>query len=191
MNFQISELHESNSDVLNELLELLARTQGRGVYSLAFLEDRVNSSESSVFVGKYNGRLVSVGCAELLNSLDYYLPFDENIKERLEGVKIGSLSTLSVHEEFQGRGIGQKVTKARLSWLKEKGCECVLGVSWVSGLLHTSKRVFEKLGFRYVNEVESFYREEAIKNPFDCPGCRVQPCECSAILFELKLIGEK
>ena len=62
-------------------------------------------------------------------------------------------------------------------------CDLVLGVSWVSVLSHTSDRVFDRLGFQPVNEVPRFYQESAITHPFDCPGCKVRPCACAAILY--------
>ena len=74
-----------------------------------------------------------------------------------------------------------------MNWLENQGCGLVLGVSWASGLPHTSNRVFEKLEFRAVNSVKQFYREGAIEHPFECPGCKIRPCEYSAILYDYEL----
>lgn len=187
VNFVIDELELDDSLVIAEALRLLNRTQGQGLFSREYLTEKVRSPEALVLVGFIEDRLVSVGCAEIIKNFDYYRPFDASIGDRISGNKVGSLCTLSVHEDHQGQRLGQKMTKQRISWLEGQGCDLIIGVSWVSGLSHTSNRVFEKLGFRAVNEVKRFYREQSLEHPFQCPGCMVQPCECSAILYECEL----
>jgi ribosomal protein S18 acetylase RimI-like enzyme len=187
MNVVITELNLNDSRVIGESLKLLNRTQGQGLFRSEYLTEKASSSEALVLVGFIDDRLVSVGCAEIIKEFDCYKRFDASIGERMNGSKVGSLCTLSVHEDHQGRGLGQKMTSQRMGWLEDHGCDLVLGVSWVSGLIHTSNRVFEKFGFRAVSEVNEFYREDAEMHPFDCPGCKVQPCECSAILYDYDL----
>jgi ribosomal protein S18 acetylase RimI-like enzyme len=187
MNFKIVELEHDDPLVIDEALRLLNRTQGQGLFSREYLIEKVNSPEALVLVGFIGDRLVSAGCAEIVKDFDYYRPFDASIGDRIGGNRVGSLCTLSVHEDFQGHKLGQQVSKQRMSWLEGQGCDLVIGVSWVSGLPHTSNRVFEKLGFRAVNQVKRFYQEGAVEHPFQCPGCRVQPCGCSAILYECEL----
>lgn len=128
-------------------------------------------------------QLVSLGIAQIINNYDYYLPFDSEINKKLENKTVGSFSTLCALESYQGKGIGQKISHKRLEWLKSKDCTVVVGVSWVSGLAHTSNRVFEKMGFKAIKEVKNFYRQNSIDKPFICPGCAKPPCTCSAILY--------
>jgi ribosomal protein S18 acetylase RimI-like enzyme len=151
MNLLISELDISDSRAVGAALELLNRTQGQGLFGSKFLTDKASSPEALVLVGSIEDRLVSVGCAEIIKDFDYYKPFDPSIGDRISGSKVGSLCTLSVHEDYQGHGVGQKMTKQRMSWLESQGCDLVLGVSWVSGLTHTSNWVFEKRLFREFN----------------------------------------
>ena len=184
MTLAISELDHGDSRILGEVLKLLNRTQGQGLFSREYITTRVSSPEALVLVGFIEERLVSAGCAEIVKDFEYYRPFDASIRDRYGGKRVGSLCTLSVHEDHQGHGFGQKMTRQRMNWLEDQGCDLLIGVSWVSGLTHTSSRVFEKLGFRAVKEVEMFYRKGAMEHPFQCPGCRMQPCACSAILYE-------
>jgi ribosomal protein S18 acetylase RimI-like enzyme len=184
MNANIQEIHDCSWDRLDEAVTLLNRTQGEGLFDRKYLRDKIEKPTSCVFASCSGEEVLAVGCAEILSSLEYYLPFDVEIKNRLNERRVGSLCALSVVERFQGKGIGQKMTRARMNWLKLMGCDVVLGVSWVSTLLHTSDRVFEKSGFERKATVREFYKKHALEHPFRCPGCMVQPCECSAILYE-------
>ena len=184
---KIIELDINNLELLKECLDMMNRTQGQGLFDRDYLINKANSKGAIVLCAFLNKQLIGVGGAEIIDNLDYYRPFDNKIAERLKDKKIGSLCTLCVHEHFQGKGFGQQITRKRIDWLVSQGCDVILGISWVSGLPHTSDRVFQKMGFQKVQEVKEFFKEGAIKAPFDCPGCRVQPCTCSAILYECDL----
>lgn len=176
-------------------IALLNRTQGQGLYGPKYLESSIENSQSCLvgaFVtttekGADFESIVGLGIVKFIESYDYYLPFDPNIVNELKHKKVGSFSTLSVDETYQGIGIGQKLSQMRLVWAKTQKCDVILGVSWVSGLSHTSDRVFEKLGFKAVSKVKDFFKESSIQNPFDCPGCKSAPCNCAAVLYRLDL----
>ncbi|MCX6113475.1 MAG: GNAT family N-acetyltransferase [Proteobacteria bacterium] len=191
MNIEIVELDINNLELLKESLNIMNRTQGDGLFNEDYLVKKARSTDGVVLCAFLKNKLVGVGCAELINDLDYYKPFDNNIVERLKNKKVGSLCSLSVHEDFQGKGIGQMIARKCLDWLKSRGCDLVLGLSWVSGLPHTSNRVFQKIGFQVIKEVKEFYKEGATKHPFNCPGCKTQPCICSAVLYEYHFNGRQ
>ncbi len=184
MNIETKELDINNLELLREALNMLNRTQGDGLFNENYLIKKANSSDAIILCAFLNNKLASVGGAEIISNFDYYKPFESNIAERLKDKKVGSLCTLCVREDLQGKGIGQMMTRKRLDWLENRGCDLVIGVSWASGLSHTSNRVFEKFGFHKIKEVKEFYKEDAIKHPFNCPGCKTQPCICSAALYE-------
>lgn len=170
-----------------EGLELLNRTQGRDLFKPNYLAIRTQDPNSLV-IGAFQGRnLVGLGIAQILpaDGFSFYLPFDHTLPETFSKNQVGSFSTLCVREDLQGQGVGQKISIPRLEWLQKKNCNVILGVSWVSGLKHTSHRVFEKLGFKPVKAVEKFFEKMSLENPFQCPGCRKQPCACNAILYRL------
>lgn len=177
----------NDKGIFHEAVDLLNRTQGVGLFPSDYLDLLIPLSQAMVLGAFLGNDLVGVGVAQIINSFDYYLPFDENICLELDGKKVGSFSTLAVIESLQGQGIGQRISHERLQWIKEQGCEVVLGISWVSKLSHTSDRVFEKLGFKSIKRQDDFFKESSLKKPFDCPGCRKAPCECAAILYRLDL----
>lgn len=179
-----------DKEIFKDALELLNRTQGRDLFPPQYLDRRIADPLSFV-VGAFDGeKILAVGIASVLHELDFYLPFDPEIVSDLSQRVVGSFSTLCVTEALQGKGIGQKLSQMRLEWLRERGCGVILGISWVSGLAHTSDRLFEKFGFRYVKKVENFFYKSSIDAPFVCPGCGDPPCTCSAILYRLDLPEE-
>ncbi len=169
-------------------LELLNRTQGVGLFKADYLQKLCSDPRAYVVGASRNDQLIGIGVAQLIHEQTYYLRFDSNLEVELKDKQVGSFSTLAIKENLQGQGIGQKISSMRLAWLLEKKCEVILGVSWVSGLPHTSDRVFEKMGFKAVKRVENFFLESSLKDPFDCPGCALAPCVCAAVLYRLDVI---
>lgn len=178
----IRQITTADENLFPDALELLNRTQGRDLFASDYLLKKTASKDARVFGAFIKQELVAVAVAEFINNFDWYLPFDPTINS-FNGTEAGSFSTLCVKEDLQGHGIGQALSHKRMEYLKSRSIPFILGCSWVSGLNHTSNRVFEKMGFQAVNKVENFFEEMSIKNPFSCPGCKVHPCSCSAILY--------
>ena len=181
----ISAQFDIDSKTIDSALNLMNKTQGDGLFKRDYLETKIKSPDAIVYFAFYENKVIAVGCAELINQFNYYESFEKGISKRLEKKKVGSLCTLGVDKQFQGLGIGSLITRMRLDWLKNQNINSILGISWVSGETFTSKDIFEKFHFKKINKIENFFYESSIQNPFYCPGCRVNPCVCSAILFEL------
>lgn len=177
------QLTQLDQHLFVEMLDLLNRTQGRDLFAVDYLDERVAEGDIAVFAAFLQNQVVGVGIAQIITKFDYYLPFVPDIDRELRHKIVGSFATLAVAEGVQGQGIGQQLSRLRREWLTSKNCEVILGVSWVSGLAHTSDRVFEKSGFYAVKRVDNFYYESSLKQPFICPGCGEPPCTCAAILY--------
>lgn len=173
----------SDQAYFSDAIELLNRTQGRGLFSADYLANHVQDTLSFVVAGFYEFEIVAIGVAQVIQNFDYYLPFDSEIQSKLSGKIVGKFATLCAREDWQGQGLGQRISHQRLNWLKAQNCDVVLGVSWVSGLKHTSDRVFEKTGFKAVKKVEDFYSVSPSHVYFDCPACATVPCRCPVVLY--------
>lgn len=170
-----------------EGVRLLNRSQGEDLFVPDYLTIKTSDPLSYVVGAIADNVLVAVAVASLIDQFDYFKPFHTDIDLELAQTKVGSFVTMAVSPSLRGRGIGQSLSRLRLDWLIDQGCKVILGVSWVSGLMHTSDRTFEKMGFHAVKKVELFYHESSIEKPFYCPGCRVAPCTCAAILYRWDL----
>ena len=183
----IRQISIQDKAVFHEALELLNRTQGRDLFGPSCLDER-SENPSNFVVGAFRGpEVVAIGIAEIIRNFDLYLPFGIDIREEQKGKVVGSFATLCVHETLQGKGIGYQISLRRIQWLRSQGCDTVFGVSWVSGLAHTSNRLFERLGFAGVARLSDFYHQSSLDHPFVCPGCGDPPCTCAAILYKLEL----
>ncbi len=187
MNITLKELLPSDSNFFSDALEILNRTQGRDLFDANYLHKLFGKTENYIVGAFLNKEIIGIGVAQIITDFDFYIQFDNNIKVEMSNKKVASFSTLAITESMQGKGIGQKISKLRLDWVKKNNCTVVLGTSWVSGLKHTSDRVFEKMGFKAIKRVENFFVESSLKKPFDCPGCEKAPCICGAILYRLDL----
>ncbi len=177
------ELTRNDTAVLEQALALLNRTQGMGLFAPDYLTKRLGNPDQLVLAAFADEKFVGIAVAELIDNFDYYLPFDSNIAVELTGKIVGSFTTLSTLEGYQGKGVGQVLSRRRIEWLASKRCQTAVGVSWVSGLAHTSNRTFERAGFRAVRRLDDFYVASSLKEPFDCPGCRKLLCACGAIFY--------
>ena len=187
---KIRPLSVADQALLATALDLLNRTQGDGLFEPDYLTKRIGDPRQLVLGAIDSDLLVGVAVAELIDNFDYYLPFDPGIVLKMAHKKVASFTTMSVQEEYQGRGIGRLLSVQRLEWARKNGCTEVLGVSWESGKPGTSRRTFEGAGFRAVARVPDFYVESSKLKPFNCPGCQRQPCKCSAIFYRLDLVAD-
>ncbi len=187
MKITLKTLNPSDADLFPEALELLNRTQGRNIFADDYLSNLIDDPNALIVAAFLDQQLVGMGVAQIIADFTFYLPFDENICLELGNKKVASFSTLAIVESLQGKGIGKKISQMRLDWVKKNNCHVVVGVSWASGLKHTSNRVFEKMGFKAGKRIENFFVEISLKKPFDCPGCQAAPCVCPAIFYRLDL----
>jgi GNAT superfamily N-acetyltransferase len=183
---QIIRAGPGHSSLLPECLALVDRTQGKGIITLDYLERCASESDKLLLLALLDGSLAGVAAARVVpqDGFDYYLPFGrEAVLDLFQHYRVGLMSLASVVEPLQGQGIGQELTRHRIQWMNDAGCTAQIAVSWRSGLTHTSDRVFTKLGFKCLSQVEGFYREDSTQRGWICPVCGSPPCRCSASFY--------
>ncbi len=184
----IRRLTPADADLFAAGVAILNDAQGSNLFPPEYLEVRTADSDSAVWVALLGEAVVGIGVAQLVREFDFYAAFDPAITTELAGQTAGSFATLAFVPQWRGRGLGQEISRERLAWLRERGCKVILGISWVSGLGHTSDRVFEKSGFRAVKRVDDFFVDWSLNKPdFVCPVCGAPPCRCSAIFYRRDL----
>lgn len=184
---EFKEVSTYSDQLCTEWVSLMERTQGTNVVSKGYFENAVTDPNSFCICAFDDGVFVGSAVATLIHEFDFYLPFGTDIVEKMKSSRVGSMSIMGIHESYQGKGLGQKLSQKRLEWLKSHNCNLVVGISWVSGLAHTSNRVFEKTGFTAYNKLDGFFREWSEKRNLICPVCGNPPCNCPAILYVKEL----
>jgi GNAT superfamily N-acetyltransferase len=177
-------LGELSADHIEQALNVLNEALGARSYSAAGLEQEIHDPRTYVLEARaVDGALIGVASARVLapDGLSIYAQFGEGSRI-LDGHCVGSLNASAVVPAYRGRGLGSALARARLLWLEAQGCDMVVGLSWLSGLAHTSKPVFERYGFTAVGRSDEIYTRLSIEHDFDCPTCGY-PCHCPGLLF--------
>lgn len=172
--------------LLPECLILLERTQGTNVCNLDYLTGLLTDEMGKLFVCfNDQSEIIAVAGAQVLlaGNFEYYRPFGEETFSLMNRSKVGSFCTMSVREDFQGKGLGVKLAQARERWLISEGCNLLVGISWVSGQSNNSANVFRKMGFKAVKEIKDFFVESSHSTNLLCPVCKTPPCTCPGVLF--------
>jgi ribosomal protein S18 acetylase RimI-like enzyme len=164
--------------------KLMNEALGRGSFTEEKVAGLAAEPNGRLFAARDpQGTLLGVAHARVLprDGLNFYRVFGAIVKT-LEEKQIGSLFASAVVPAARGRGVGTSLARARLAWLAEQGCNYVIGISWVSGLPHTSRPVFERLGFHILGESNAFFEVESQRQGYGCPVCG-SPCRCVALLY--------
>ena len=164
---------------------LVNRTQGENLVTVDYFAQAISNAERLLVLALLKGELIGVATARQLPSdgFAYYAPFGKEAVELFQRHRVGSMDCASVQEPWQGQGIGCELGRRRVAWLESIGCDAIVGISWESGLPHTSDRVFLRLGFERLARVSDFYVGISIQREMICPVCGPPPCHCAASLF--------
>lgn len=95
----------------------------------------------------------------------------------------GLIHMLAVRAGEDGNGIGTRLARAQVAYLRDKYADAAYAVSWRKPG-HDSADVFEKLGFTNLETVEDFY----VGHRGHCPRCG-EECHCDASFYRLRLGG--
>lgn len=184
---EIFEERNAESPWFSEVLELFESTQGRKICSLDYLKRAATSPREVLFIATCKGELAGAMAGKIIDEFSYYAPFGSSLAKDWQEETVGSLATVSVSEQFRGKGYGRALCQQTIGWLKARGCTMIISVSWRNGTPHNSARVFESLGMTQVAEVGDFYVPWSIKINLECPVCSKPPCRCAAVLYQSRL----
>lgn len=171
-----------------EATELVAEALGPGWYNVAKFETMSQAPNARLLGARDEaGKLLGVANAVCLATEDlaFYRAFGD-AADVLEGKRVGALSLSAVAPSMRGRGLGSALMRERLAWLRQQGCDYAVGISWQSGLTHTSKTVFDRYAFTTLATSDTFFERESQKYGYGCPVCG-SPCRCRALFYGLSI----
>jgi len=184
---EIAELRPGDAAGAAIARRLLDQGLGEGMYSVDGLLADAAEPTAGVWLARAGDAPAGAAVARLLVPEDaaYYGRFGPGATG-LFGRTVGSFEGLAVDPAFHRRGVGARLTRASLDWMRAQGCDAVVAIAWLSGRPDSSPPLFRHLGFREGPTVERFYAEESLQNDWSCPVCG-QPCTCAATFFALPL----
>jgi GNAT superfamily N-acetyltransferase len=132
-------------------------------------------------------RLLGVTCVTINKSADLkkYECFGQRAIEFMTGQALGWFQLLAVDPEYRKSGIGKALALEQVQWLKQSGCNCLMGTSWQNGSQDNSRHLFEKAGFEKLGESREFLRKQSQETGYLCYVCG-GPCQCNSILYGLR-----
>lgn len=114
----------------------------------------------------------------------YLLADEEDLPEGLKHADtVGVVRTISVREEYQGRGIGTDLVGSCVDECQASGCGVVCSVGWEDDGEVNIGGIMQRLGFSKVDRYESYWHEDSLEKGYECETCGEPPCNCPAVLF--------
>ncbi|HXM59037.1 MAG TPA: GNAT family N-acetyltransferase [Candidatus Dormibacteraeota bacterium] len=185
---EVSLLGRDDGETAAAAAALLSRELGEGLYRAEWLLEDAASPRAAVWVtGSSPSELAGAAVARLLAPPDrsYYWAFGPAALA-LFGDAVGSFEAFAVEPARRRHGLGGRLAGAAFAWMRERGCDWAVTVSWQSRREGSSAGLFRRLGMTEGPTVERFYLEESQRDGWACPVCG-RPCTCSATLFTLDL----
>lgn len=178
--FEIAPL-QSDFSIANELV---GEALGSGWYTVEKFE-AMSQAPNTRLLGARDASAALLGVANAVRldseEVAFYRVFGE-AADVLEGRRVGALSLSAIVPSMRGKGLGSALMRARLEWLREQDCDYAVGISWQSGLAHTSKTVFDRHDFSVLGRSDTFFEDESKKHGYGCPVCGF-PCRCKALFY--------
>lgn len=101
--------------------------------------------------------------------------------------KIGIIRTVVVEEKYQGYGIGSKLAESCIKELKKSGVQMICSIASKHNNSSNMDGILKNLGFKIIAEVPEYWSDDSIEKGYKCPICKVPPCECTAVIYNLTI----
>ena len=95
--------------------------------------------------------------------------------------KVSFIGSVATDPEYEGLGVASVLFEHILNELERKK-NIIFMIGWKSIKGINIEGIAKRNGFDAIMEIEEFWKEDSIKNQYDCPICK-NPCVCSAIIY--------
>lgn len=187
--FQIEYRNISPKD-LDKILRFTDRWIGKGYFQkdelrvtlLKGIKDDLNANFIAVIDDKIIGVRICFAPGEWINIKDL-----RGLSPGSWGVdmdKIAYFKSLFIHDKYQGKGIGSKLSRLAIEKLKQMGAEAILAHAWQESPEDSSRKYMSKMGFRQVADHRKFW----YLVDYECTRCGAdERCICTASEMVLTL----
>jgi len=95
----------------------------------------------------------------------------------LDSDKVAYFKSLFIAQDYQGKGLGKKLSNESIDRLRQMGATGILTHCWLESPNNSSFRYLDKMGFKEVKIHKKFWYDV----DYECIKCGVGRCVCSAI----------
>ena len=96
---------------------------------------------------------------------------------KVEPQKVAFFKSLFIKEDYQGKGLGKKLSNESLKVLKQMGAKAIVCHSWLESPNDSSRRYLDKMGFEKLKDYPQFWNDLN----YECIRCSPKKCACTAV----------
>lgn len=193
--FEITDLQK---EYIPQLLDISDQVLGKDYLKYEDLEKVLNNQEEymcKIVLNTKNRKVIGF-CLCLIVTPEILPSILKMPKERIPGAlrhseKIGVLKTTAIAGEYQGHGIGKKLTDECYRTMLKSNVQSICSVAWKNGDRINIGGILDSLGFKKYTEIENYWKDDSLKNGYACPVCGKPPCLCSAVIYTQSVYKKK
>ncbi len=150
------------------------------------VEDLLNDKNIAIYASVRNNIVgFCTGKKMSLENLYKDIPQLADMKlKQLDAVEnLGFLASVATEPNYLGRGVGSALIEYCITELENKELNVLVMTGWKSGKGVHIGGIAKKYNFEKLKEIPNFWKEDSIKNSYNCPSCGPPPCLCSAVVY--------
>jgi len=96
---------------------------------------------------------------------------------KVDQQKVAFFKSLFIKKDYQGKGLGKKLSNESIKVLKQMGAKAIVCHSWLESPNDSSRRYLHKMGFEKIKEYPQFWNDLN----YECIRCSPKKCVCTAV----------
>ena len=96
---------------------------------------------------------------------------------KVEKNDVAYFKSLFIKDNYQGKGLGKKLSNESINVLLKMGAKAIVCHSWLESPNDSSRRYLKKMGFEKIKEHPLFWS----RLDYECVRCTPKKCACTAL----------
>ncbi|MDG1476980.1 MAG: GNAT family N-acetyltransferase [Vicingaceae bacterium] len=170
----------------DQVLEISNQTLGLNYLSSEYLRQYLNSDKNLAYVIIEKGLVIGFSSITILTPAQlksivlkenkWFYNLSKNHK------RIALRKQTIVNPNYINKGYGTKLVELSTKEV-EKKTSFQLSTVWINQKSEIMESLLAKNGFENVKLIQQYWKEDSLKNNYNCPECGVPPCLCSTKVY--------
>lgn len=175
---------------IEEVLLMSDKLVGENFQTYNSIKTFLSDSKKILKVYKVRGKIIGFAKGEILEKAQFkksLLKTNATIEDKLDGLgSVGFAETICVKEEYRGKHIAHKLADELIHSFREiNNIDAICTTVWKTKEGANAKNLVERIGFKYVTEIEEYWYNDSLALNYKCPKCGKPPCKCSMVFYKL------